>query len=337
MKNKQFFLLLMCLCSTFFLTAQISVGPNTYYTHDKVGKFNTDKIQVLKKTTTYFVYRDQDKNELDEWKKELKTVWTITELKFISYDEFLKRGEDEVSSYMVIELYPSPDDYMGELSRCNLVLISKVKNKKEKYKERGYFRLRLMPGGIATDAGFNPYKLSSSLPNRKVHDAFTAKYMNAIYNGDYPINNWRLGYLKNYLQVANNLMLKNEVQRTEDISMSTDELKQLKTKTLYVPAIFLKEAPIRAAEGAKPNLEEKKLFNKFKFKYEIISDEELEKKILDSKETIYYLQYIQMWTDKSVAVYNSKTGELVYLNSSVVFGLSQKEITKLSKTINKSK
>lgn len=110
------------------------------------------------------------------------------------------------------------------------------------------------------------------------------------------------------------------------------ELKKLTNNKLYIPSymtIKYNGWTGKDSEGDDENIQ--KIFKKYDYKYEVISDEELNRKILNNEE-LYYLRYVRMNAERFLQVVNSKTGEIIYRN--YITGLSYKIKSKHIKELN---
>ncbi|MBK8966627.1 MAG: hypothetical protein IPM36_08060 [Lewinellaceae bacterium] len=68
----------------------------------------------------------------------------------------------------------------------------------------------------------------------------------------------------------------------------------------------------------------------------MISNAELNRKIIEETEPFYYLVYIKSSTDKYVSVYNSQTGDLVYTTyTGISYNLKDKDLGKLESAVSK--
>lgn len=75
----------------------------------------------------------------------------------------------------------------------------------------------------------------------------------------------------------------------------------------------------------------------YNYKYEVISDEELNNKILNNEE-LYYLRYVRMNAERFLQVVNSKTGEIIYRNyiTGMSYNIKSKDIKELNDKIKKA-
>ena len=104
---------------------------------------------------------------------------------------------------------------------------------------------------------------------------------------------------------------KGEIHTLYSEIYNAKEMKNLKKEVLYVPEYVLtKFNKFTGDETVKHD--EKDIFVDYKLKYQLISADELNQKILEEATSFYYLIYIKSSTDKYISVINSLTGELIY-------------------------
>lgn len=123
--------------------------------------------------------------------------------------------------------------------------------------------------------------------------------------------NYKLGFMKNYLQMINDLLKANDYSFTYANDYNKNELKKLANATLYVPDyIKTKYNGWTGNETERENPDE--LFKKYKFKYEWMNTDKLNDKILNTSEEFFYLMYTKINSQKFVSVVNGRTGEIIY-------------------------
>ena len=147
--------------------------------------------------------------------------------------------------------------------------------------------------------------------------------------------NTNLGMLKNYFQQISETLSKGGHCGLYD-DFSKPEIKNLKEKILYIPEVYKMEyKPKRWSEELREDKDVKKLLEDYKYKYEFISDTELEKKILNNEE-IYYLRYVSMNANKYLQVVNAKTGNPVYYYyGALTYNLKDDDFEEISQAIDK--
>jgi hypothetical protein len=148
--------------------------------------------------------------------------------------------------------------------------------------------------------------------------------------------NANLGMLKNYFQQISQSLSKGDKYGLYD-DFSKPEIKNLKEKVLYIPEVYKMEYnPWKATENINEDKDLKKLFEDYKYKYEFISDADLEKKILNNEE-IYYLRYVSMNANKYLQVVNGKSGDPVYYFYGVMtYNLKDDDFRGINKAIDKA-
>lgn len=328
-KNKQYmktFLATLLLIISFQSISQINVGSN-FHPGLMAGKLDTNKIEQLKKSHTIFVYRDIDSVDIKNLKEQITSIWTISDLQFYNFDEFLLKQKDFDESYSFItivgDLKIRTSTYQSGATVESLIF-SLFLNvwKWENGTRINYARIELFPS-------FRTAKQSKEFIRNS-----SESFNHFIYSNEAIIYNWHTGYLKNALQYVNNSLLKNEDHWMME-SVKSDELKNLSNNTLYVSdEILIKYNYFKDTENEKHD--EKKLFKSYKFKYKILTKQDLSEKIQESSNPIYYLTYIKSETRKYLIILNSVTGEIVYSDyEGNSHNIESKDLAKLAKVIKK--
>lgn len=163
--------------------------------------------------------------------------------------------------------------------------------------------------------------------------------------------NFKLGYLKNYLQKINKCISEDRNYWLYENDFDV-ELKNLATRKLFVPEHILYESAsfyppnVPFVSRRNDNIPDRKikviekLFEKYEFDYVKIEEQELNQKILEGEE-LYYLNYVPtMGGERFLQIINSKTGKDVYREYLTSFtfniGVNEKNIKRLNKKIKKA-
>ncbi len=332
-------------------TSQIGVGTGFVGKQKRLGKKRQanvkHKLEDFKKTKTIFILSNvYDKPTYDSM---LKASWHVTPFEvvkqkdfsfndyagnqysyaFLDWEqvEFMKNNEPTgnaiVRAYIEIFMYDF-DNIKKQLSK-----LSKKRRAKKlvdifEQNKKLVARFFLYPTGDFASFMVKNDPSKNNDVNKK------------LYNEDL-LYNYKSGFLKNYFQKVNNLIQKDQVywmyvKNPEYLP----ELKNLKKKTLYVPDFVARKfnGLEREAKPSKAFLD--KIFKNYDFKYQMISSDELNKKIMNN-EPIYYLMYVRVSSERFVSVVNAQTGEIVY-RAYHKFGyeLKSKHISKLNKAIQKA-
>lgn len=271
------------------------------------------ELPTLKKTKTVFVYRDMDEPYLDLMQQTLREAWTLTELEFVSYDEFSSNEYGESYSFLQV-------DYIGyirddeERSQYFLTL-----RQKKGAKWLQHARIQLFPTFNTEVVVFPPGR--SRPADREV--------VMTHLNGSAEIRNWHLAYVKNALQCVQNQLQGKPMKAPEA------ELKKLRTATLYVPEYCLTKRGLLFGDEVKDR-DPDKVMEKYAHPYEIISNEDLGKLVTGSDQPIYYLHYMKSESRKHINVFNSQTGQMVYTVSLIgPKNLTKNDVGALSNAIRK--
>lgn len=321
---KQLFTLCIIFLS-FNINAQVSVGDADYF-GENTKKNSTKDIEKFKKTKTLFVLSDQYSKE--EYKKILDEVWKVTDFEILTVKELFDDADKN------FKLTNSIARFQNWISTTTFSTPGKAGVRKTDY----YF-------SAINFSFFNEIKRDKknklvSKEKRVAAIFFSINYgqMNEDnitdirYLKPEHLYNYHLGYLKNYLKNINdNLMLNKNINVYGDFE-NKEELSRLRTQKLYIT-----DDVSRKTIGLdREDRDEDKLTEDYEFKKEIISIEELNKKILDGDE-FYYFVYTQINSKKILTIINSKTGEIVYnYCNRMAYNLKGKDFKQISKAISKS-
>ena len=312
----------LIMATSFFTTlkAQISVG------RDKVGsleKFKKGEYDIIKSKTSIFV---NDDFTIDEMETILKQVWTINPYKVISREEFEKNASKYVTESNAIwkmnALLKTKTSQKGFTSEYLYVYYEYFypTDIKEKKKKLDYDTNEI----AAIFMGGNTDAMWEMVRKVKFGDLQEDLY------------NYQLGYVKNYLQYVNDLLVNQGTSWAYDTDYDKAKVKELATKTIYVPE-YLKTKSIWGYKD-KDRLNPDELFEKYPYKYEWISDEVLNKKILSGgSEDFYYVFYTKVNSQKMVTVTNGKNGDVIYKDyQTMSYQLKPKDLGELADAVKKS-
>jgi len=302
------------LCFSFFsIFGQITVGTRTI---GPFRDFDKGEYEIIKKKTTLFVVKDLD---LEQFKKMIQDVWTYNSYEVIAIEDY------DIENYVGEKYAPfKVGGYVTEITSKSGMVSTRVKVylkyfyfylknlKKQKFRERTIAAVFLSPD--VETAG----ETIGSLTFQNLYEGY---------------NNYSLGYLKNYFQKINKELVNEGYSWAYASDFNKKKLKSLKENTLFVPDyIKLKYNAWVFAENDRKD--SNKLFEKYKYKYEWISKEDLSDKILNAKEDFYYLAYIRVNSEKFVNVVNGKTGEFIYRDyETFTYNIKRNDIKKLDSKI----
>lgn len=157
------------------------------------------------------------------------------------------------------------------------------------------------------------------------------------FDGDGHFCHWNPGIIKNYLQQLCSMLKSGKKSDFDDDITNKATLKELSTKTLYCPEDNFTKVGLFVKAGK--TVDEKDVFEDYKFEYKPISDQDLSEKILSEREAFYYLIFLRNVSSRLIEVVNSQTGDVVYLRYnklSLTPNLKSGDLKDLYKTIKKS-
>lgn len=280
-------------------------------------------LGYLKGTKTLFVYTMNDEVHLELLKSKLKEVWTITELEFITYDEFLEKKYGENYSFFVIEGRAfNVETTSGALAATHVITYLSLYLEKDGEKLR-YCRIELFASGETFLEAMKYNYREGRLALQQY------LYTNAKFK------NWYIVYLRNALQYINMKILALEKQALNE-SKIYGNLKPLQTDTLYVPDYILSKFIFFKGDD-QGRYDVKELFKNYPYPYKIVSTSELLKIISNTEKSVYYLSYIRANHDKYINVVDGKTGMFLYFSySSISYNISHLDLKNIAKKVLKS-
>lgn len=323
--------------------SQINVGRSRSPINLYVVGHKPEVFEKLKKTKTVFVLPKS--LDVEKLQTLIKDVWTVNEISFIDQETFKNQKENYIKEGLSIITHidsgyskQKTGGFMGPGTRTvgafivfKFMMVSDFKNIKKDKKGR----LKYDATNIA-EIFFTPnIRLRQDFNYSKGGKMKIGSFdkINAKYGEEPGFYNFDLGYIKNYFQELNRKLDNEEVYKIEDGIVNKEKLKELQDKVLYVPEWVLKKYNALAATWGKTRTAEK-LFKKYNFKYEIISNESINDKIL-AKDDFYYLMHTQFNQKKIISVINSLTGEIIYSKEEGSYNLKDSDLKTIAKYISK--
>ncbi|TDW45967.1 hypothetical protein EV144_107160 [Flavobacterium sp. 270] len=303
-------------------------------------EFKKGELEKFKSTTTIFVLPQLNKKE--DYEKMLKEVWTVTPYKIVDFKDF-NIADYKDGTYSIAKifgyLYSQGKDVTFKTDFTIRIF------DKEKF-DKGFNKLKpddkkfnRKLNELFNENSINIARIPLSIKGKFLLDARDAVDYGDIYDRMYTEQNFtntNLGMLKNYFQQINKIISKGEHFGLYD-NLATPEIKNLKDNTLYIPeAYMLRFNPWKGTEKLRDEEDLKKIFQEYKYKYQFISDENLEKKIINNEE-IFYLRHVRISGSKCLAVVNAKTGDPVYYiyDGGFEYNLEDSDFKNISKAISK--
>ncbi len=289
----------------------------------------------MKNSTLYVVMNTESKDFRkinQEYIDVFKKYWTLGPVEIIEPREMLEHVDNK-SFYMIpYIIYPARHPKFAK----NYVLDFK-------------FSLRIIrpSADFINYVNSNPENINNYRSQRTtdvvsiiLRANFHRKFkMDSIFENDFMGKSYMLNYgpgiLKNYLQEIQNT-ISNEIKKDPlDSYFKADELSKLKTSTLYIPDVYVRNNSFR---------KDTSIINEFyHYNYKLISIDDLNDLIIESDEPVYYLSsYLHPRNAAGVRdkinITNSYTGEIIYSdNVGTLFNLyfSTRLLIRLTREIEK--
>ncbi len=310
---------------------QINIGSSISSQGNSPGRLSDEEISDLKKSTTLFVLQKSDYSHSAEFEKVISSVWKVSKFKIIKSDEIETYAA--MPGYTFFSFGTAEHDRptknggtaVGTVHMTYDLWYANL-NKKGKVKGR-YYYARIM--------------LSNNSENiLAIRDRFSVfdneKFLQYMY-GEAHIDNWGAGYLKNYLQVINDGLMKGEMRGRYTSDENDKALFALRRDTLYVPDYINKRVSGNpfTAEGNDNDADEGSVKEVYHHPIKFLSAEELNNKILNETKPFYYLLYVRSATDKFVNVYHTVQGMVYARHTNLSYNFKYKDLGKLDDEMKK--
>lgn len=305
--------------------------------YSQIAISNVKEIPRLKQGITYVAMKDTA-SAIAQTYKEVFRYWTCSKVTFIEYKDILNYVSPDASFFTIggftttstfTHMTSSGGTRQGlsysnthlylELWVCDPKQLEKWKNRKKKKDE--------LPESVKQIIG--RIELFTDFPTL----ADPEKIYNSDYDGNGHIRNWGPGYLKTYLQLLMAMIEKGDERSLYKGSSDPKQLRNLKKQTLYIPDYVLIKFNKFNGDESKRH-EEKEILGGYKWPYQLIENEALNKKIMEEQQPVYFLVYIKSSTDKYVSVFNSQTGELIYTTyTAASYNIKDKDFEELADAV----
>ncbi|WP_114903963.1 hypothetical protein [Kordia sp. SMS9] len=304
-------------------TAQIRIG--NFYIAGKHKKLSKKTVEKFKNTTTYFIFNEDNKNYTrSDYKTLLDEVWTFTPYEIIEEKDMYDIFKPGVAFARFISFSITRFGKYGASTSSYHVIDFSVIKKITKDKVKKGKRIFQWKDDRVAAIYFTP-DISSRQQIVSGKDSISGNLMN-----------YKLGYIKNYFQFINSSLEKKESFNMFDDSIDKEKIGELKNKTLYISENFIYSYSPHKIDEKDEQMTPEKLFEDYQYSYKVISDEELNNKILNN-EDFYYLMYNQNVSVKVYSIVNGKTGDIIFSKyKSMSYNLKPKNLKEISKKISKN-
>jgi len=323
-------------CYSQISVSKKDISPKPRLEGDLIQKFkNTETIFVLSKIYDRAIYENI-----------LNDSWDVTPFKIVSQEEFNIENYLD-SKYSVARL---SGGVATKITKKNTILHTvhtyidiriydknNIVKKLAKLKPNKKFKKKaadIILANSASVARFLLYPNSDFIRtalSKKNDEIIESMYLEDVFY------NYKPGFLKNYFQKINR-QLKDEKVHYMGGNFGLPELKELRGQKLYIPSyINVKYDGWKIKDTNKKDEYIEKIFRKYEYPYEIISDEDLSDKIINEEE-LYYLRYTRKNNQHFLEIVKSVDGEIIFrlYDKGLFYKIKPKHIKVLSSDISKS-
>lgn len=267
-------------------------------------------VDELKATTTVFFYSQQQSSDIELIKQAITDGWKLTPIIFEDLSSYNKYASDPKYSFFIIEGHTtqtstsSNTHYYIQLRKFN------KPDKKGNVTTSGLCRIELYPN---TETLF----MGRGKADQVIGKLYTK-------GGFY---NWSPILLKAQLEAVQSNLEHNVLPNHYNEFKEKDLTNILSNDTLYVPQRLLMSFN---AFTAKENEKDKNIFDGYRYKYKICTDDELFDIFQTSKRGRLLFEYVKSSTDKFITIYDLKQKKAIYRNySALSYNLKSKDIKKI--------
>jgi hypothetical protein len=277
-------------------------------------------LEKIKNGNTYVLVKELNFPQADEFLKVFKKYWTITKnVEFVTIGDLASKLTPE-DNYFSLEVLHSQYT-SGNMKVNNVYVYLDLWKCNENYFKKD------RPFKTSDQKEIARVELSG---DDQVYMWTGTFFENNDFDGGGHIFNWSPGLLKNYLQQLSILLLANKKSDLDNETVDKTQIKLLQENILYCSEDDLKK--FSPFTGTGKSSDSGDIFEKYKYKYKIISNKELDKKLLDGNGQFYYLLFVRSSSSKIVTVVNSETGETIYsrVKGMLAYNLKEADLKTLS-------
>ena len=301
------------------LRAQINVGKTENPNMTNIGRpFDEEDVETCKSTTTIVFLQDKDKKKISAYQLAASQVWTFNKIEFTTISEFPKYEGKPGYSFMTLTgiLTEKGNASSNSVYYLKYWLPYEKRNGKIDDKVIAHIQLYLDP---ASDS-----RLMYFINGKKERAEFMVSDQATYYN-------LTPGFMKCYLGVINTYLVNKKKLWILAENEDKELLKQLQTDTLFLPDYILYGNGMSSAKLR----DEKKLMGDYDYKYQILTQDEMDKKILNAKKSTFIFAYIYFSSQKIYTIYEAQHGTIVFseYESMSMNGLNDGDFKKISKRI----
>lgn len=319
----KFILLVLALVFSFQVEAQVRVGKSPLSA--KAKKLSKSKIEALKQTTTYFVLREADyPNNVEDFRKAIAKVWTITPFEIISPQEMENKDRARSSFF-----------FFGGFKKTIVSENGVVHNSAVMF----YDLFTLTPKGKKVYYGgfYLSMSYETQLEVIKISAWTSKKWSDKVVSflfSEADIQNWSPLYVSAYLKVINDALLDSRKHDEFKSVRNTQALAAMKGKDLFLPDYVKDKRSLfaiktkRVDDGDEPDGD-----YPFNAKYATVA--QIDQMVASAdKGHFYYLIYSNVYGVKYVSVYDSDTRAMIYSETThSSYNFKNKDLRRLSRAV----
>ncbi len=301
----------------FLMLLSLFMG-SVYRVNAQITLTDIGQAPKLKNAIVFVVFTDTAAMEALPYISAIRSAWTFSRLEFINRVDMtdnIKNG-NYFLSIETVEKTSKSLHYSGS---------GNTEKQYVQHYSLPYLRL-WYPTSIKKKKDGVSYSISEIAHLELYMDITKIRLSNPVYPLDMDENSTYLnlnpGFLKNYIQVLNNLLASNKTLKLKTNYYDVSKLQKLKDDTLFVPKFVLKGLKVSSSLDQANNTltatvtptknKSADLFKDYQFTYKMISSKKLSTKIIESENPFYYLMFVNEVYSRYITIVDSQTGEIIY-------------------------
>lgn len=325
-------LFLLC-CFHQSLHAQFQIGDAMVPTGGRAGALKEDDLETFKKTTTIFVVQQGDAARIEDFRKSIGEIWTITPFRVVTADSvrFFRGRKYSLFAFGGFTIERRSSSGMTTTStHISYDLTIPDYNKKGEVDGRTILARFILSPDMGTVSELSGTR--STFEGRKAREEREANESARLTrSADY--SNWGPGQIRGYLKAINDHLAAAKRRGIFDEIIEKSEIKALAKDTLFVPN-YVKDKlnPFSRTEKTDEDDEvEEDAARVYPFPHRYINEEDLERLIVHSGRPIYHLIYVRSSSNKYISVVEGRSGKIIYsLFHNLSYNFKTKDLKKLA-------
>lgn len=297
--------------------AQFQVGSAQIAVRKNPGLLDAGDLRRFKSTTTIFVVQNRDSARLDEFRKSIAAVWTVTPFRVVLPDSSAHFTGPEFSRFIIGGYQGVRKEYSS--AATGIYTVDEHLSAHLSYDLVGpaFTSIGRHDGDILL-ARFRLYANRRSehplrhtvFSNTKRMLAYKQRVFDELQRSGV-FYNWGPGQIRGFLKSINGLLLAGETRAVFDSTVLVPQIFALERDTLYIPD-YVRSRRNWFGSTSVERAQDAKTSRKYSLPYRYVSESELERLISESSRPVYHAVYVQNNLNMHLSIVEGRSGTIVY-------------------------